>query len=115
MADQGNDKQGAPTRLERPDPAGYFKGESMTRRNAFILLGQGLGAAGVMAVALPTIGFSLAPVFDEAEVIWEPVGSEDDFSAETYTPVILTIVENIGEPLPFVLPDNARRVPRPQA
>ena len=31
------------------------------------------------------------------EVLWEPVGPEDDFSAETYTPVTLTIVENIGE------------------
>jgi Rieske Fe-S protein len=100
---EGNDKgngSGRPDEplLPKPEPRGYFKGESMTRRNAFILLGQGLGAAGVMAVALPTIGFSLAPVFDEAEVIWEPVGTEDDFSSETYTPVVLTIVENIGEP-----------------
>ena len=101
MAD-GNDKGNGAERpaeplLPKPDPAGYFKGESMTRRTVFALLGQGLGGAAVAAVALPTIGFALAPVFDEQEVVWEPVGPEDDFSAETYTPVTLTIVENIGE------------------
>jgi menaquinol-cytochrome c reductase iron-sulfur subunit len=98
----GNDKAGgageAPEPLlPKPDPPGYFKGESMTRRHVFALAGQGLGIAAVSAVALPTIGFALAPVFDEQEIIWEPVGPEDDFSAETYTAVTLTIVENIGE------------------
>ena len=96
--DKGNGADKAPEPLlPKPDPPGYFKGESMTRRNVFALLGQGLGAAAVGAVALPTIGFALAPVFDEQEIIWEPVGPEDDFSAETYTAVTLTIVENIGE------------------
>jgi menaquinol-cytochrome c reductase iron-sulfur subunit len=96
--DKGNGAGDAPEPLlPKPDPPGYYQGESMTRRTVFSLLGQGLGAAAVGAVALPTIGFALAPVFDEQEVLWEPVGPEDDFSAETYTAVVLTIVENIGE------------------
>lgn len=101
MADENDKGNGEPRAAEpllpKPDPPGLYKGESMTRRTVFALMGQGLGAAAVGAVALPTIGFALAPVFDEEEVLWEPVGPEDDFSAETYTPVTLTIVENIGE------------------
>jgi Rieske Fe-S protein len=96
--DKGNGSGGpAEPRLPKPDPAGYFKGESMTRRGAFTVIGQALGGAAVAAVTLPAIGFALAPVFDETDVIWEPVGPEDDFSATTYTPVILTIVEGVGE------------------
>ena len=96
--DKGNGSEGSKEPLlPEAEPRGYFKGESMTRRNVFTLIGQGLGGAAFAAITLPTIGFALAPVFDEMEVLWEPVGPEDDFSAETYTPVTLTIVENIGE------------------
>ncbi len=82
----------------KPEPAGHFEGESMTRRNVFTVLGQALGGAAIIAVALPAVGFSLAPLFEEAEIVWEPVGSVDDFVAETYRPVVLTVVPNVGEP-----------------
>jgi menaquinol-cytochrome c reductase iron-sulfur subunit len=69
----------------------------MTRRRAFTVLVQALGGAAGAAVALPAIGFALAPIFDEADVIWEPVGPESDFTADTYRPVVVTIVEDVGE------------------
>jgi menaquinol-cytochrome c reductase iron-sulfur subunit len=98
----GNDKtsgSGRPAEpaLPRPDPPGYFKGESMTRRRAFTVFGQAIGGVAGAAVALPAIGFALAPVFDQEEVTWEPVGPESDFSATDYIQVVLTIVQDIGE------------------
>ena len=101
MAD-GNDKTSGSAgpsepQLPKPDPPGYFKGESMTRRRAFTVLVQALGGAAGAAVALPAIGFALAPIFDEADVIWEPVGPASDFTSDTYRPVVVTIVEDVGE------------------
>jgi menaquinol-cytochrome c reductase iron-sulfur subunit len=81
----------------RPDPPGYFEGESMTRRRAFSVLVQGLGGAAGAVVVLPAVGFALAPLFDEQEVTWEAVGTPGEFSAENYTPRVITIVEGIGE------------------
>lgn len=98
MAD-GNDKPtgaGPEPALPKPAPPGYFKGESMTRRRAFTVLGQALGGAAGAAVALPAIGFALAPVFEQEEVTWEPVGPVGDFAPDSYRPVVLTIVEDIG-------------------
>jgi Rieske Fe-S protein len=69
----------------------------MTRRRAFSVLVQAFGGVAVAAITLPAVGFSLAPLFDEAEVTWEPVGPESDFSASSYKPVVLTIVEDVGE------------------
>ena len=97
MADQGNDKQGAPTRLETPDPAGYFKGESMTRRTAFTVGVQALGGIAGAAVVLPAIGFAVAPLFEEEEQPWQAVGATSDFSPDTYRSVVITIVQGIGE------------------
>ena len=97
MADQGTDKQGAPSRLETPDPAGYFKGESMTRRTAFTIGVQALGGLAGAAVALPAIGFAVAPLFEEEEQPWQAVGPTTDFSPDTYRPVVITAVQGIGE------------------
>jgi menaquinol-cytochrome c reductase iron-sulfur subunit len=97
VADQGNDKQGAPARLERPDPAGYFKGESMTRRTAFSVGVQALGGVAGLAVALPTIGFAVAPLFEEQAEPWQAVGPTSDFGPDAYRPVTITAVEGIGE------------------
>jgi menaquinol-cytochrome c reductase iron-sulfur subunit len=69
----------------------------MTRRRAFTVLVQALGGAAGAAIALPAVGFALAPIFDEAEVTWEPVGPESDFSASSYKSVVVTIVEDVGE------------------
>jgi len=97
VADEGNDKQGAPTRLETPDPAGYFKGESMTRRTAFTVGVQALGGIAGAAVVLPAIGFAVAPLFEEEEQPWQAVGATSDFSPDTYRSVVITIVQGIGE------------------
>jgi Rieske Fe-S protein len=91
-----NSKNGSPP-TPRPDPPGYFEGESMTRRAVFAGAVQGFGGVAVAAVALPAVGFALAPVFDREEELWEGVGKLTDFSSETYTPRVITIVEGIGE------------------
>jgi menaquinol-cytochrome c reductase iron-sulfur subunit len=97
VADQGNDKQGKPEALPTPDPAGYFKGESMTRRNAFTVGIQAIGGVAVAAVALPAVGFAVAPLFEEEDEPWQAVGSPSDFSPDTYRPVVITAVLGIGE------------------
>jgi menaquinol-cytochrome c reductase iron-sulfur subunit len=80
----------------KPDPPGYFQGESMTRRTVFSVLVQALGGTAVAAVTLPAVGFVLAPIFDEEEGSWQAIGKPSDFSAATYRPVVFTIVEEVG-------------------
>jgi menaquinol-cytochrome c reductase iron-sulfur subunit len=97
VADQGNDKQGKPGGLPSPDPAGYFKGESMTRRTAFTVGIQAIGGLAGAAVLLPAVGFSLAPLFEQEDSTFQAVGSTSDFSPDTYRPVVITAVPGIGE------------------
>jgi menaquinol-cytochrome c reductase iron-sulfur subunit len=97
VADEGNEKQGKPNGLPTPDPAGYFTGESMTRRTAFTVGVQVLGGIAGAAVVLPTIGFAVAPLFEEEAEPWQAVGATTDFSPDTYRPVVITAVEGIGE------------------
>ena len=96
MAENADNKRedGSPP---KPDPPGYFEGESMTRRTAFTRAGAAVGGIAGLAVVLPTVGFALAPVLDEEEVIWTPVGPPGDFDTFTYRPAIITIVEGVGE------------------
>ncbi len=104
MADSQESKQGpseapngAPKRLDKPDPVGYFEGESMTRRTAFTVAGQALGGIAGAAVALPAIGFAVAPLFEEVGDTWQGVGPVSEFGSETYRAVVLTAVPGIGE------------------
>jgi len=97
VADSSESKQGAPKRLEKPPPAGYFEGETMTRRTAFAVAGQAFGGAAVAVVALPTIGFALAPLFEEEGNDWQAVGPLANFTEDTYRQVVLTAVPGIGE------------------
>ena len=97
MAEAGNDKQGAPPELAKAQPAGYFQGESITRRRVFEVGVQAVGGLAVGLVALPAIGFAVAPLFEQEEETWQAVGSTSDFSPDTYRPVVITAVENIGE------------------
>jgi len=95
VADNGSEKKdGTPG---APEPPGYFEGESMTRRTAFTRLGGAVGGIAAVAVVLPAVGFAVAPIFEQEDVIWQPVGPTDDFAAETYRPVIITLVEGTGE------------------
>jgi menaquinol-cytochrome c reductase iron-sulfur subunit len=81
----------------KPDPPGYFPGESMTRRRAFTVAVQALGGVAGAAVVLPTIGFAIAPIFHRGKERWEAVGRVDDFTADTYRQVVFTLVPGIGE------------------
>jgi menaquinol-cytochrome c reductase iron-sulfur subunit len=81
----------------KPDPPGYFPGESMTRRRAFTVAAQALGGVAGAAVALPAIGFAIAPIFHRGKERWEAVGRVGDFNADTYKQVVFTLVPGIGE------------------
>ena len=95
MAEPADKKRGdAP---EKPKPAGYFEGETMTRRTVFAIGGQTAGLIAVSAVALPTVAFALAPIFDNPEERWVGVGSPEDFIPETYRQAVITIVEGTGD------------------
>ncbi len=96
MADQA-DKSKRGQAPEKPKPAGYFEGETMTRRTVFAVGGQALGATAVVAVALPVVGFAVAPIFDRPEETWEGVGSPDDYNSETYRQAVITIVDGVGD------------------
>jgi menaquinol-cytochrome c reductase iron-sulfur subunit len=69
----------------------------MTRRRVFSVAVQGLGGAAGAVIVLPAVGFALAPLFDREDEVWQSVGRPDEFSAESYTPRVITIVEGIGE------------------
>jgi menaquinol-cytochrome c reductase iron-sulfur subunit len=97
VAEEGIDKQGAPRRLEKPDPPGYFQGESMTRRTAFTVAVQAIGGVAGLAIVLPAVGFAVAPLFEQEKELWQAVGPTGDFSPDTYRPVVITAVQNIGE------------------
>ena len=81
----------------KPDPPGYFEGESMTRRRAFTVAVQAVGGVAAAAVTLPAIGFAIAPIFHRGKERWEAVGPTANFSAETYKQVVFTLVPGIGE------------------
>ena len=97
MADQGNDKRGAPKELPKPEPPGYFEGESMNRRTALTIAVQAVGGLAGAAIVLPAIGFAAAPLFEQEKEPWQAVGPLADFSPDTYRSVVITAVENIGE------------------
>ena len=88
---------GAPHGLPKPNPPGYFEGESLTRRRVFTVAVQGIGGLAGMAIALPAVGFALAPIFDQQEETWEQIGVPADFSVDVYKPVTFTLVAEIGE------------------
>jgi Rieske Fe-S protein len=83
--------------LEKAKPAGYFEGETMTRRGVFTLGGQAVGGAAIAVVALPLVAFSVAPILDTPEEVWEKVGRTSEFTPDVYSPVITTIRSGIGE------------------
>lgn len=78
-------------------PIGYFEGESLTRRKVFTVAGQALGGVAGAAIVLPALGFAIAPIFDKPKEEWQKVGPASDFTADTYRPRVITIVDGIGE------------------
>ncbi len=97
MADAPSKKNGQNAAPEKPRPAGYYEGETMTRRTAFAIGGQAAAIIGLGGVTLASVGFAAAPLFDAPEEKWEGVGTPDDFSDLGYTAVVITIVDAIGE------------------
>jgi menaquinol-cytochrome c reductase iron-sulfur subunit len=81
----------------KPDPAGYFEGESMNRRRALTVAGQAVGGLAGAIIVLPAVGFAVAPIFEKPDELWESVGPPSRFTPDTYKPVVFTIVEGIGE------------------
>ena len=100
MADSGTDTSNGANGSDGPPemkPAGYFEGESMTRRKVFTVAGQAIGGAAGAVIILPALGFAVAPIFDKPDETWQAVGSVDDFPSDTYKQAVITIVEGIGE------------------
>jgi menaquinol-cytochrome c reductase iron-sulfur subunit len=75
---------------------GAFEGETVTRRRFMTGTAHVAGAVAVSAIALPTIGFALGPIFEEKEVEWQPVGAPADFPDDEYIPKVITETEGIG-------------------
>ena len=100
MADASEKREAGPFAGQepaKPDPPGYFPGESMTRRRAFTVVAQAIGGVAGAAVALPAIGFAIAPIFHRGKERWEAVGPVGDFTPDTYKQVVFTLVPGIGE------------------
>ena len=85
-------------RRRKMKPAGYFEGESMTRRALFT--GGAMAAGGIAgaAIILPAIGFALGPVFEQKEARWQDVGASGDFPDDKYLPRTITLTEVSGTP-----------------
>lgn len=96
-ADTTNGPSGGSGPVEKPKPAGYYEGETMTRRNAFIVGGQAVGGLAGLALALPLVGFAVAPILETPEEVWQEVGTTSDFAADTYQAVVITVRSGIGE------------------
>jgi Rieske Fe-S protein len=99
LADAADKTNGSPGdgAIAKPHPAGYFEGESMTRRNALTVAGQAVGGLAGAIIVLPAVGFAVAPMFERGEETWESVGPTGRFTTKTYRPVVFTLVEGIGE------------------
>jgi Rieske Fe-S protein len=63
-----------------------------------VLTANVAGGAAAMAFTLPALAFALgSAVFERPEAHWEAVGPPDSFVPDDYRPVVLTIVQGIGE------------------
>jgi quinol---cytochrome c reductase iron-sulfur subunit, bacillus type len=77
---------------------GAFEGETITRRR--LMEGTALAAGGIatMAFTLPALGFALGPLFEDTlPTVWQDLGPEEDFNAETYIPRVMNIDPVIGD------------------
>jgi len=77
---------------------GAYEGETVTRRRFMELNAMTVGGVASAAFGLPALGFALGPLLEEQQLEeWQDVGSEKDFSAESYVQVVANLVANIGE------------------
>jgi menaquinol-cytochrome c reductase iron-sulfur subunit len=82
--------------LDRNVP-GAFEGETVTRRRLMGLTVHGSGAIAVSAMALPALGFAIAPVFTRQKFDWQPLGAPAEFTESTYVTKVVTLDATIGE------------------
>src|SRR5829696_8236561 len=73
--------------LDRQMP-GAFEGETVTRRRLMTGTVHVAGAVAVSAIALPSLGFALGPIFEKKDTEWQPVGAGGDFTDDEYIPVV---------------------------
>ena len=76
---------------------GAFEGETVTRRRFMTGTAHGAGALATMGFALPALAFAVGPIFTNASLPWQTVGTPADFRDTDYTPVVITISPGIGE------------------
>jgi Rieske Fe-S protein len=94
MADRRATKSKYTTDRQIP---GAFEGETVTRRAFMTGSAHVAGAVAVSAIALPSLGFALGPVFEKQEQPWNAVGPPDEFPDDTYIPKVVTLVSGIGQ------------------
>ena len=76
---------------------GAFEGETVTRRRFMTGTAHTAGAIAAGAFTLPALGFALGPIFKKTPHHWETVGDVGRFTADNYTPVVITLTPGIGE------------------
>ncbi|HJS95492.1 MAG TPA: Rieske (2Fe-2S) protein [Solirubrobacteraceae bacterium] len=76
---------------------GTFEGETVTRRRFMTGVANATGAVAAAAIALPALGFAVAPVFDRASATWHEIGPLTRFNRSEYVPVVFTATQGIGE------------------
>ena len=76
---------------------GSFEGETVSRRRFMTTSTNVAGLIAAAAFTLPALGFALGPVFDRASDTWQDIGPLSRFTADTYTPVTITLDATIGE------------------
>src|SRR2546428_13590359 len=76
---------------------GAFDGETVTRRRFMTGTAHTAGAIAAGAFTLPALGFAIGPIFKKTPHRWETVGEVGRFSADNYTPVVMTLTPRIGE------------------
>jgi Rieske Fe-S protein len=76
---------------------GAFEGETVTRRRFVTGTALATGAVATAATALPTLGFAIAPVFENTSTTWQEVGPLSRFTKTDYTPEVVTIQPGVGE------------------
>jgi Rieske Fe-S protein len=82
--------------LDRNIP-GAFEGETITRRRLMTMSVHGAGGIAAAAFTLPALAFAVGPLFSREPFSWQPIGSPSDFTQDTYTTKIVTIVPGLGE------------------
>ncbi len=76
---------------------GAFPGETLTRRRFMTGTAHTAGGVAVGAIAIPSLGFALGPLFDKPVVRWETVGFPNDFPNDNYVPKVITVTPDIGD------------------